>query len=115
MIEHLYPEQAAFCLAEIHRVLKRAAVVRIAVPDLDQIIAKYDPQYPDELLEEMFEAKQRCDKNRHHWCYNDVSVSALLRASGFNDIWRCEFRCGLCPDVKFIETRRESLFMEAAK
>ena len=43
LLEHLYPNQAIFCLNETFRVLKKGGVVRIALPDLDKIVKNYDP------------------------------------------------------------------------
>ena len=115
LLEHLYPHQAIFCLNETFRVLKRGGVVRIAVPDLDNIVKSYNPQHPDHFLEAVFEAKQKHDKNKHHWHYNEISLAKLLREAGFSKIYRCKFRKGNCADVTLIDNRPESLFMEAVK
>jgi hypothetical protein len=85
------------------------------VPDLDSLINGYDPSCPDAFVETAFEASQKRDKNRHHWLYNEVSLSAALRAAGFTEIHRRPFGQGLCPDVTILDLRPESLFMEAWK
>lgn len=113
LLEHLYPEQASFCLREIYRVMKEGGIVRLAVPDLDQIIASYDSQHPEYFLEGIFEAKQKYDKNKHHWHYNETSLARRLREAEFSDIYRCQFRQGCCADVTLIDNRAESLFVEA--
>lgn len=115
LLEHLYPDQAALCIAEVYRVLKVSGIVRVAVPDLDQIVSSYKPQHPEEFLEDIFEAKQKREKNKHHWHYNEISLSQVLSKTGFREINRCQFQQGDCPDVKLIDTRLESLFMEATK
>lgn len=40
-IEHLSPEQASFILAESYRVLKKDGILRIVVPDLENICSEY--------------------------------------------------------------------------
>jgi SAM-dependent methyltransferase len=113
MLEHLYPQHAEFCLGEVHRVLKRGAVARIAVPDLDEVIGGYDPLNPDDFLESFFEASEPRAKNRHHWHYNEVSLCGLLERAGFSKITRC--KAGACREVSLVETRLASLVMEAVK
>lgn len=115
LLEHLYPHQTIFCLNETFRVLIRGGVVRIGVPDLDKIVKNYDPQHSEKFLEAVFEAKQKYDKNKHHWHYNEISLTKLLKEAGFSKIYRCKFQEGNCADVTLIDNRPESLFMEAIK
>jgi len=115
MLEHLYPQQAAFCLSEIHRVLRQGGVVRVAVPDLDRLVASYTPEQADAFLESIFETTQKREKNKHHWHYNEFTLTRLLRLAGFTDVYRCRFRQGRCVDVNSIDNRPESLFIEAIK
>ena len=115
LLEHLYPEQAASCLAETRRVLVPGGVVRIAVPDLDRVVGTYDPLDPDAMLRELFEAGQTRNKNRHHWGYNEASLFRLLGQVGFRDMTRCSYRQGRCTDVAVIDIRPESLAVEAVK
>ena len=115
LIEHLYPYQAIFCFNETFRVLKRGGVVRIVVPDLDKILKNYDPKHPEIFLESIFEVKQKHKKNKHHWHYNEISLTKLLKETGFSKIYRCKFREGNCAHVVLIDKRPESLFMEAIK
>jgi ubiquinone/menaquinone biosynthesis C-methylase UbiE len=114
-LEHLYPHQAKFCISEIYRVLNKGGIVRIAVPDLDKVVASYDPLCPQQFLESIFEVQQKGHKDRHYWHYNQISLSQLLSAAGFQDVRRCEFQQGRCADVSLIDNRPESLFMEAMK
>jgi SAM-dependent methyltransferase len=114
-LEHLYPDMACLCMQEVFRILKPMGIFRIAVPDLDKVVAAYDPQNPDEFCKGIFETSQKRDKNQHHWHYNEISLNRILHDIGFAEIYRCEFRAGRCADVEVIDNRPESLFMEAEK
>lgn len=115
LLEHLYSHQAKFCVSEVYRILKKGSIARIAVPDLDDLVASYDPLHPQKFLERMFESQQKSTKNRHHMHYNQVSLTQILAEAGFKGIWRCEFQQGQCADVSLIDNRPVSLFIEAMK
>jgi SAM-dependent methyltransferase len=113
VLEHLAPDEGEAMLRELHRVLLPGGVLRIAVPDLDGIIAAYDPAAPDAFLAGMLQGRARSrSRHRHWWHYNEGSLRALFERTGFHDVRRCAFREGRCPDVDRIDTRPESLFME---
>jgi SAM-dependent methyltransferase len=114
VLEHLAPEEAEQLLRELHRVLGRGGILRVAVPDLDRLVAEYDPADPDAFLTGLLQGRTRSrSRHRHWWHYNERSLRALLERCGFSDVRRREFREGRCPDVERIDTRPESLFMEA--
>jgi predicted SAM-dependent methyltransferase len=114
MFEHLTPDAAMRCMEECLRVLMPEGVLRIAVPDLDQIVRAYDPENPERMLETLFELKNGA-KNRHWWHYNEQSLTRTLRRAGFRQAYRCEFRQGRCSDIEIVDSRAESLFVEAVK
>ena len=120
MLEHLPQHIARGCLNESHRVLKPGGVLRIAVPDLDQMIADYRPADPDAWLHEIFALYSKGDKNRHWWHYNEVSLKQKLHDVGFEDCYRCGLGEGRCVDVGKFEAADNhegcpTLFMEAIK
>ncbi len=116
VLEHLYRDQVRNCVREVYRVLKPGGVFRVSVPDLDIAVRNYDPKDPDKLLQLIYEAQQKSDKNRHHWMYNEHSMGRLLRGAGFREVVRCEYQQGRCPDLDKTDNRPvESLFMEAVK
>jgi SAM-dependent methyltransferase len=117
LLEHLDPGVAERCLKEIRRVLRSGGVLRLAVPDLDEVVAQYDPSDPDGFLAGLYEAHsgRRSHSSLHRWMYNARSLEALLQRVGFREIERCQYHQGRCPDVAQIETRQWSLFMEGIK
>jgi SAM-dependent methyltransferase len=117
LLEHLDPDVAQRCLHEVHRVLCPGGILRIAVPDLDAVVAQYDPTDPDGFLAGLYDAHsgRRSRTSLHRWMYNASSLGERLRRAGFREVRRCEYRQGRCPDVERIETRQWSLFMEGMK
>ena len=116
VLEHLYPGQAASCAREVCRVLKPGGVFRVTVPDLDRAVAAYDPGAPEPLLDLIYNAAQKRDKNRHHWMYTEQSLVRLLLGAGFSTAKRCQYRQGRCPDLDRLDNRPEdSLFVEGVK
>jgi len=116
VLEHLTPDEGSAVLQEVHRTLRPGGIVRLSVPDLDGVIAAYDPARPDEFLLGMWQGQKRStSRHRHWWFYNENSLGDLLRSAGFADVRRRSYREGRCPDVKHIDSRPESLFMEGVR
>jgi SAM-dependent methyltransferase len=117
MLEHLYPEDAEFCLAECLRVLAPRGICRVVVPDLDILISNYDPDRPEKVLAGFYEPTgggRR--KNAHRWLYNADSLIALLSKVGFQEARKCEYQKGQCPDIDILDNRPDgSLFVEGIK
>lgn len=116
MLEHLFPDQARHCVSEVLRVLAPGGVLRIAVPDLDRMVAGYRPEQADRWAEALFQVRdQASSKNQHHWMYNETSLRALLLDVGFSRVERTAYRQGACPDLEVLDNRPESLFVEGFK
>jgi len=115
VLEHLPLRGARSCLSESYRCLKSGGVLRICVPDLDRHIADYRSEHAEEWAISFFEANETSEKNMHHFMYNFGSLSKLMREAGFKKVTRCDFHTGDCPDIKELDNRPESLFVEAVK
>ena len=113
VLEHLLPGDARNCVRELRRVLAPGGVVRLAVPDLDQLVASYDAADPEPFLEGIYQGRTARDNARHWWHYSEASLTRLLEEEGFVRARRRGYREGECPDVETIETRPGSLIVEA--
>jgi predicted SAM-dependent methyltransferase len=116
VLEHLTPDEGERLLLELHRVLRPGGILRIAVPDLDAVVASYSPDDADAFLFGLLQGRERStSRHRHWWHYNEQSLRAALESAGFVAVTRRAFREGRCPDVERIDSRPESLFMEGER
>ena len=51
----------------------------------------------------------------HKYMYDAESLTILLKLAGFHNIKECNFKRGLCPDLKKIENKKRSVYVEAQK
>ena len=118
VLEHLHPDAAEHCIREIHRILAPGGIVRVVVPNLDGLVARYDPADPEPFLYGLYQGRGSAtvdSSERHWWHYNAGSLEALLRRAGFTEIRQYGYREGRMPDVETVDNREGSLFMEAVK
>lgn len=107
VIEHLEFDEAAHMLRECHRTLKRGGRIRIATPDLKQIIALYaDPKGQAQAtyirwIMQTFRRKygdfspahavnQSFHGWRHKFIYDETTLARALADAGFKDSKRVE-------------------------
>lgn len=128
MIEHLARWQGLAFLRECFRVLRPGGRVRLATPDLAELVDEYtqegdadafmdrvghfveQPGSPTRgLLRRLFTGAA------HQWLYDEASLRRLLEEAGFVDVERRAFRDSELPDIALLEDRDGSLFVEARR
>ena len=134
MIEHLSRWQALAFFRECRRVLRPGGVLRLATPDLEEMIRDYGHNRSPLLAEQPTRADAFCAEygaysdppglvrrlvkkwlggDSHQWLYDAESLTFLLRESGFAEVTRWSYRKGTVPDLDLVEHRERSLFVEA--
>lgn len=131
MLEHLYLDEARALLRESRRVLQPGGILRLALPDGEQIavdLAKGispDGDEPGLAFNRRLGAfpfhpptgKQRLlarfGGSPHRWQPTRGLVTMLLEEAGFTAVDVCSYRTGRIPDLASVEHREESFFVEA--
>jgi predicted SAM-dependent methyltransferase len=117
MLHHLYRDEALMLLREAVRVLKPGGTMRLAVPDLERIVALYLEGKREQALEYFFYPKKpRGDLYRRAYQYDFVLLKALMEEAGVRNVRRCNFREGRVPDLERLDRMpEESLFAEGER
>jgi SAM-dependent methyltransferase len=116
VLEHFYLTDAHRLLGEMHRVLAPGAVVRLCVPDLEHAVRLYLNGDRKAALEFFF-TEDRAPYSRHHrYMYDFELLGDVLRAAGFRDVTRQQYRTGKVPDLDILDNRpEETLYVEAIR
>ncbi|HUP32569.1 MAG TPA: methyltransferase domain-containing protein [Gaiellaceae bacterium] len=133
LIEHLARWQAASFVRECRRVLAPGGVLRIATPDLADIVRGYtsgergdSPTPADRLMDQLLTFQEhpgsraqrlirRIATAPHQWLYDAESLAALLEEGGFVEARTRAYREGELPDLDLLEQRSDSLIVEARR
>lgn len=129
MVEHLERAEARRFLEECERVLMPGGVLRLALPNLETLVAHYlrakaasEPCAADEFVDFLYLVAPNTDSSRlrrlakmllhraHRWMYDPSSMEFLLRDIGFDPVRQCSFRVGACPDLETLETRQHEVY-----
>ncbi|MCX8086716.1 MAG: glycosyltransferase [Rhodocyclaceae bacterium] len=125
-IEHLSQKDIIAFLRECRRVLKPGGRVRIATPDLDEVVREYfENDWRQPWLEKY---GYQWIRNRaeylnislrewgHQWLVNEEELSRLANLAGLANPTRCALNVSDDPRLAGLETRAEStLIMEFSK
>jgi len=133
LLEHLTRDDARKVCQEVYRVLKKDGIFRVVVPDLKLLAKKYvesdrkffggSPKptadlFLESLLLEGLRKRPLLERilcSLHKYMYDAESLTFLLRSADFQDVRERNFREGACPDLKEIENRARSVYIEARK
>jgi len=124
LLEHLTHKQGQEVIREFRRCLKKDGIVRIAMPDLDHIIQKYNTDWKNQdwltwpqfkFIETKGQMINICFRSwGHKYLYNEEDLRCQLAKAGFKNIVRCEKDKSNHSEFCNLETRIDSkLIMEA--
>jgi len=127
--EHLTPEEGVETMKDLYRILKPGGVLRVAMPDLEQIVDNYSnlPLDKDPVLKtfKLDFIKTRAERINisfrnwgHKWLYDFEELSRRLQQAGFSGskITRQDRQKSGYPELVNLEIRDESiLVVEAIK
>lgn len=131
MLEHLDRREASVFLLEVYRVLAKGGVLRLAVPDLNQLAAAYREHRNADAFMEALQVTQDRPKNllqrvkflwigarNHQWMYDGESLKKLLIQQGFVDVRVLKAGETMISDPGALDLRereQESVYVEAKK
>ncbi len=116
VFEHLFMDEVEKLVPEIFRVLAPGGICRVVVPDLEKIVARFDPSDPGPFIRDIYEIGSRSAvKNAHHCGFTHASLASLFQRAGFSQTRKCAYRSGNCPDIELLDNRPDSIFFEATK
>jgi predicted SAM-dependent methyltransferase len=124
VLEHLLYEEGEKLLKECRRCLKKGGALRLAMPDLDYIIQKYNTDWENQdwLLWPEYEFIKTKGQMinigfrwwGHKYLYNEEDLRNQLIGAGFQKVARCNWNESSHAELSGLETRRDSkLIMEA--
>ena len=125
-IEHLSFQDGKRFLSECFRCLKIGGILRIATPDLDYVIDKYNTNWKDQDWlswpgAEMISTKGQMINASFRWWghkyfYNEEDLREQLARTGVTHMMRCDINKSGYEDLRNLETRQDStLIIEASK
>ena len=127
VIEHVTKAAAERLVAECHRVLQPAGVLRLSTPDAGRFLRAYVEdraflQHPgftrpiDAPMDRINEMMR--EEGQHLWSYDEELLSLLLRRAGFSRVEASAFGKSAHPAMRGIDFEQrafESLYLEAIK
>ena len=126
VLEHVSAEDGVSFLREAHRTLRPGGVIRVAMPDLDDLIDGYSNDWKrfdwlhwpgHEFIRTRAEMLNIAFRWWGHlYLYNREELERRLHEAGFSSITFCEHGESIHEDLRNLETRDDSrLIAEATK
>jgi predicted SAM-dependent methyltransferase len=126
LMEHLTVDEGVRCLRDWFRVLAPGGVLRIATPDLEYIVERYQGPWRDQAWLELPEyafIQTRAEMMNvafrwwgHQYLYDAEELERRIRDAGFRTVRRCALRESQVPELAGLETRADSrLIVEGVK
>jgi predicted SAM-dependent methyltransferase len=118
LMEHLAVDEGRRCLEDWFRVLEPGGVVRIATPDLEYLVERYQHGWRDQAWlgqPEYAFIQTRAEMMNvafrwwgHQYLYDGEELERRLREAGFGGIRRCALGQSAVPELAGLETRADS-------
>jgi len=127
LLQGLREKESRRLLQECFRVLQRAGVLRIVVPDLERVVKDYladeDSAASHKLMRRLSPKSSPVRDllrkgRRYEQMFDARSLARLLAETGFGDLKVCGFKQSRIPEIDALEVeqrRSESLYVEASK
>jgi predicted SAM-dependent methyltransferase len=126
LMEHLTIDEGRRCLADWLRLLEPGGVVRIATPDLEYLVERYQGSWRDQAWlgqPEYAFIRTRAEMLNvalrwwdHKYVYDGEELKRRMREAGFQMVRRCALRQSTVPELAGLETRDDSrLILEGVK
>jgi len=120
--EHLTPDEARSAMTDLMRILKPGGVMRIAMPDLEDIVDHYlnVPLDKDPVIEKfkIDFVKTRAEWMNmsfrwwgHLWLYDWEELVRRLHEVGYDNVVRCKLRESKHPELRGLEIRDGSILI----
>lgn len=118
-LEHLTIEEAQVSIIDFMRVLKSGGVMRIAMPNLSDVVGLYNNQkwksepFLNEFGLDFIKTKAELININfrwwgHKWLYDWEELERRLNEAGCSKIQRCELRKSSSKELNNLETRDQS-------
>ncbi|HSX29867.1 MAG TPA: methyltransferase domain-containing protein [Candidatus Saccharimonadales bacterium] len=119
LIEHLTVEEGQAVLKDLMRVLKPGGVLRIATPNLTEVVEQYaslpidkDPTIKRFKLTYIKTPAERINiafrEWGHKWLYDTEELKRRIEEAGYTKIKFCKLRESEYPELRNLEIREES-------
>ncbi len=127
-LEHLTVEEGQRALKDFLRVLKPQGIMRIAMPDLESIVAIYnDPNWKEKLMPFLNKFGLGFIESRaelininfrawgHQWLYDWEELERRLKQAGYKEVVKMKIHHSTHSELCNLETRNESTLIAEAR